>query len=220
MEYINKEMIDFWGTQYENILQKIDILENLLLKKQLSEYLVYVQDFEKMEKAIFYNKYKNIFKNLYEKDDFIENDINRYDLFIIFALKNKIVFQIDWSGEEYTGQVKKCVNQLLKNNGIEYFKWKQKNILKEITKLDIKRGEYLPWLFKNINKELEKIQYQIKFLDLVDDSYYYFVISNDEYSKTKNYENILFFDMKNYEMFLLTKTMNSKLMLYLKINLI
>ena len=183
----------------------------------MPDYLLFIQDFDKKDKIGFYQKYKIYIENGYEKEDFFElyDEITRKELLLLFTLERKIIYEIDWSGEEYPGQVKKSINQLLKNCGMEKFNWKKINIIKEIESLGIKRGEYLPWLFKNLNMELEAIQYQIKFFDMENDSYYYFLISNENYDKVKHMENI-FLDMKTYEMYLLTKTMNSKIMLYLK----
>ena len=195
----------------------VEILEKIILKTEMPDYLLFIQDFDKMDKIDFYKKYKKLIGNGYDKEDFLESydEISRKELLLFFTLGRKIIYEIDWSGEEYPGQVKKSINQLLKNCDIEKFNWKKIDIMEEIEKLGIKRGEYLPWLFKNLNIELEAIQYQIKFIDMGNDSYYYFVISNENYDKVKHLKN-MFLDMKTYEMYLLTKTMNSKIMLYLK----
>ena len=197
----------------------IKLFESILLKNNISEYLQFVQNFKIMDTIQFSKKYKKIIESQFEVDDFLEycseDKIDRKELLLLFSLWKKIIFEIDWSGEEYSGQVKKSVNQLLKNCGITNFKWKHQSILKEITKLEIKRGEYLPWLFKNINEELEPIQYQVKFIDMENDAYYYFVISNENYDNVKHIKN-LFNDMNTYEMYLLTKTMNTKIMIYIK----
>jgi hypothetical protein len=200
----------------ENIMNSIELLENVLLDKFSSEYMTFIHDFNTVERLSFYKKYKNIIEEEFSEDDIIEPDFERKYLFSAFAIKNKLVFKIDWSGEEYNGQVKKCINRLLKNYGIENFKWKNKNIFKEIMQQDIKRGEYLPLLFKKLNDELETIDYKIGFIDMCSDEHYYFIISISDYEKISINRDIIY-DTKLYEMYLIpTNDMSVKLKINIK----
>ena len=45
------------------------------------------------------------------------------DIMLCFAIVSHRMAVIDWSGEEYSGQVKRSITMMLKNYGIERFLW-------------------------------------------------------------------------------------------------
>jgi hypothetical protein len=182
------------------------LLEEIFLDEYINEYSIYKIDYKNIEKELFYKKYKKIV-SVYEKSDFLEWDMDEYNLFVLYGLYKKVIFTIDWSGEEYSGQVKKCLNILLKKYGIENMKW-QKNIYKNILDKNVKRGEYLPLLFEAFNNDLKKINCVLGFFEMEDDAYYYFILPKNEYDKIKCYDEIN--DTKLFELYLLPNNINQK----------
>ena len=49
-----------------------------------------------------------------------------YNLSVSYTHLDVYKRQIDWSGEEYSGQVKRSITMMLKNYGIERFLWDTK----------------------------------------------------------------------------------------------
>lgn len=71
---------------------------------------------------------------------------------------------IDWSGEEYPGQVKRSITMMLKHYGIEHFLWNTKKFEASLDWEKIHRGDYLPLLFRDMNMQLNKDGYAIVFV--------------------------------------------------------
>ena len=190
----------------------IKLLEEIFLEKYMDEYIVYKNDYKNTPKELFYKKYSKIV-SLYRKEDFMNDDLDEYALFIIFGLHKKVIFTIDWSGEEYPGEVKKGLNLMLKNYGIQNFKWR-KDINKNLLNGNIQRGDFLPLLFKEFGKDLEKENFVLGFLDMEDDAYYYFVLPQNEFSKINDYDIVG--DTKLFELYLIPNNTNTKLLIYIK----
>ena len=175
-------------------------------------YIAYKIDYKNIDKKLFYKKYNKIV-SLYKKEDFMNDDLDEYTLFVIFGLYKKVIFTLDWSGEEYPGEVKKGLNLMLKNYGIQSFKWR-KDINKNLLNEDTKKGDFLPLLFKEFNKDLEKANFVLGFLDMEDDAYYYFVLPKNEYNKIKDYDIVG--DTKLFELYLIPNNTNTKLLIYIR----
>jgi hypothetical protein len=181
----------------------MDLLDILLEKDLFSEYKVIIEDISTLDKIPFFKKYIEINEKFDGEDNFIWYDS----------------YSIDLSGE-YLHIIKEDISQWLEIYGIKNFSWK-KNSNKDT---DIDGEENINKIFRKINKELEAIKYKIIFIDRRDDGYcYYFIISNENIDKIDFNDDLFekvkeFCDIKEYGLYLLTKTMNIKLKGYLKDN--
>ena len=96
----------------------------------------------------------------------------------------------------------------LKNNGVKNFNWK-----KDI-EAKLYSEEFLPILFKTINQKLEEKQLKIKYFENIGYCYY-FIISNENFEKI-NIKDKIFDDVRKYDLILFTKTLNTKLKIFLR----
>jgi hypothetical protein len=171
----------------------MELLIKLLEEDLIFEYRVFIAyDLDQMEDIIFLKNYITIKERFSDKGAF------------------------NWGSEltaerEHEDGIKKGLINSLKNCGVKNFKWK-----KEIVQKDGEEHKDLKLLFKKFNQELEAIHYKAIFIDMMDDGYcYYFLISSENYDKTIAQDDI-FYGIREYELYLLTKTMNTKLMAYLR----
>ncbi len=140
-------------------------------------------------------------------------------ILLAMAVDMQAVMIIDWSGEEYPGQVRKGIDQMLARPGGGAFQWKNKNIEEQIIAKEPKRGEYLPMLFRALNAELEQAGLSLGLIDIGQDCYYYFVLPKQDFEQIVNTEGEGFsiLDTNVYEIYLSTKeAFPSKALLYLK----
>ena len=77
-----------------------------------------------------------------------DNEFSEVDIMLCFAIVSHRMAVIDWSGEEYSGQVKRSITMMLKNYGIERFLWNTKKFEDSLDWDKIRRGDYLPLLFQ------------------------------------------------------------------------
>jgi hypothetical protein len=196
----------------------IKTFESLLLNDFVFEYELFLKDSLIMDKSAFYSKFNEIIKKWFLIEYYLEEGFEKNDLFVLFLLKNELIYRIDsycWVYEDKDKkQIIKNINQMLLKCGVKNYKLKN-SIFEGIIQENIKKDEYLSLLFKKINQELNSIQYKLKCIDIRKDwFYYYFIVSNENYDKLENKD--ILYDLKYFEMYLLTKTINTKLMVYLK----
>ena len=175
----------------------MELLENLLEKKLFSEYSVFIEEIESLDKMTFFQEYIDFNEKFDGEDNFF---------WFNEKIKNYIYFQ---------DLVKEIISHWLEIYGIVNFKWEKNNINND-------DENNIKIFFRKINKELDSINYKVVFIDRRNIGYcYYFIISNENFAKI-DFTNELFKevkefgDIKEYELYLLTKTMNLKLKGYLR----
>ncbi len=134
---------------------------------------------------------------------------------------NSYFCTIDWSGEEYPGEVKKYLNQRIKAMGVTGIKLDDKNLRKQVNEEKIKRGEHIPLLLQLFESQISKFNIHIVIINLdINDEYIIMVIDNDNLSlfDGTSCNNITFELPVLYKIYLdkvdCTKRVN--MMLYLK----
>lgn len=197
--------------------KELTLFAKTLLQGDFEAFEKLLLEFEKTDKKIFAMRHKKMF----EKSDF---DIESYDDFdeviilLCYSRQVKRMFFVDWSGEEYPGQIKRSITLMLKNYGQDNFKWNQKKFDAAYLN-EIKRGEYVPLVLSEMDKELAKSGYQIAIFNDYSDTYTYCVLTSED-MKTLNgisTERYAVIDTKIYAVYLTDKgTENGKVLLYLK----
>ncbi len=195
-------------------------ISELILKEKFSDFELFYKDYLSSLDS-FKIKHEKLLLKWFDKEDF--DDLDEYlsseYLLIIFGKYANKIFSVDWSGEEYTGQVKSTLTKILKTYNKSTFKWNLKEFEKSLSQENIKRGEYIGLLFKALDKELLKIDYQLLFIELFDDQYYFTLLPKSEIKPALQIKGKGFstYDSKTYTIEITYLGMNkSKVMLYLK----
>ncbi len=193
-------------------------LSNLCFKEKSSEFEKFINDFKDFES--FTVKYKKLLLKWCDREDF--DDFKDYlpeHLFVIFGKSIHKTYSIDWSGEEYRGEIKKSLTEILKTYHTQTFKWNHKKFESSLNLEDLKRGGYISLLFREFDKELKKIGFQILFVELFDDEYHYTILPIEEIELGLELGNSNFqtYDSKLYEIMIMgLGNEKSKLMRYLR----
>ncbi len=201
----------------ENSLSSI---AKLILKDDYFKFENFISEYNS-DIVTFKNKHKKLLLRWIDKEDFevIEDYLSFEYLFEIYANSVHRMFNIDWSGEEYPGQLKGTLTKILKILGAETFKWSLKEFELSIDFSELKKGDYIALLFKAFDKELEQKGYRLLFIEMYDDEYHYTILEKDKMKnalliKGKNFET---YDSKLYEIYITNVGKSkSKVMLYLK----
>ena len=202
------------------------------MEKSLSELakLILKQDFPLFEKLIedynfdiefFKNKYKKILIKWIDKDDFdnIQDCLSPEFLLEIYANSLNKMFCIDWSGEEYSGQIKSTLTKLLKTYNEDTFKWNLKEFEKTLNFNELRKGDYVALLFQALDIEVKKKGYQLLFIELYDDEYHYTILRKDDIEKALQIKGngLETYNSKCYKIYLISiGEHKSKVMSYLK----
>lgn len=199
---------------------KLQSFAKVLLKEQYDEYLKLLHLFRNEDKKTFAFQYRKMLeKGLYDVDSYY-NDLSEVDILLCFAILSRRMAIIDWSGEEYPGQVKRSITMMLKHYGIERFLWNTKKFEESLDWDKVRRGDYLPLLFRAMNVQLNKAGFSIAFCDIQSDSFYYAVLPVAEFIQFDNmdFENYMtIISPKIYNIYLADKGNEfPKIMLYLK----
>jgi ribosomal protein L7/L12 len=129
------------------------------------------------------------------------------------------MFTIDWSGEEYPGQVKGTLTKLLKANNESTFKWSLKEFESSLDFSKLRKGDYITLLFCALDEEIMKKGYQLLFIEMYDDEYHYTILKREKI-KSALHINGNDFEMhtsKRYKLYLIAMgNSQAKVMLYLK----
>lgn len=198
------------------------ILGRYLLQEKYPEYRDLLSSVKNSELVSFLQNHKDILDKIVDVDMLIEEETESLDdilIFLAMAVNVQAVMVIDWSGEEYPGQVRKGIDQMLSRFKNVSFEWKNKNIEEQIIEQQPKRGEYLPLLFRALDAELQQAGFHLGLIDIGQDCYYYFVLPEKEFNQAVGMEGNGFkvLDTNVYEIYLTgTDSPSSKLMLYLK----
>ncbi len=169
----------------------------------------------------FKDKYRKLLLKWIDLEDFdeIEDYLSPEYLFEVYANNLNKVFSLDWSGEEYQGQLKGCLTKMLKTYGEQTFKWSLQKFESSINFSKLDKGDYIALLFSAFDKEIEKIGYQLVFIEMYDDEYHYTILEKEKIERALliKGENFEIYDSKFYEIYITNVgESKSKVMLYLK----
>lgn len=195
-------------------------ISELILKDRFSDFQSFFNDYV-LGLDSFQLKHEKLLLKWFDKDDFDELSEYLYPeyLLIMYGKYVNKIFSVDWSGEEYTGQVKSSLTKILKTYGKSTFKWSVRTFESSLNQKNIKRGEYIGLLFRALDKELLKIDFQLLFIELFHDEYYYTILPKSEINSALEIKGKGFctYDSKIYDIEITDLGINkSKVMLYLK----
>ena len=198
---------------------KLQSFTKVLLKEQYDEFLKMIQLFN-VDKRTFILKHRKMFEKGWYDTGSEVNEFSEVDIMLCFAIASRRMAVIDWSGEEYPGQVKRSITMMLKNYGIERFLWNTKKFEDSLDWNKVRRGDYLPLLFRAMNIHLNKDGYSIAFCDTKSDCFHYAILPTAEFVQFENTElddYLTIISPKIYNIYLVDKGNElSKIMLYLK----
>lgn len=205
--------------QIANMDNKLQSFTKVLLKEQYDEFLKMIQLFN-VDKRTFILKHWKMFEKGWYDIDSDDNELSEVDIMLCFAITSRRMAVIDWSGEEYPGQVKRSITMMLKHYGIEHFLWNTKKFEASLDWEKIHRGDYLPLLFRDMNMQLNKDGYAIVFCDTKSDCFRYAILPISEFVQFENTElgdYLTIISPKIYNIYLVDKGNEfPKIMLYLK----
>lgn len=198
----------------------LEQISELILKDRFSDFQLFFNDYTSSLES-FILKYEKLLLKWFDKDDFGELNEYLYPEFLLIMYGKYVnkIFSIDWSGEEYTGQVKSSLTKILKTYNKSTFKWNLKKFESSLKQENIKRGEYIGLLFRALDKELLKIDFQLLFIELFQDEYFYTILPKSEIKSALKMKGKDFctYDSKTYDIEITNLGINkSKVMLYLK----
>ena len=195
-------------------------ISKLILKDRFSDFQSFFNDYV-LGLESFQLKHEKLLLKWFDKDDF--DELNEYlypeYLLIMYGKYVNKIFSVDWSGEEYKGQVKSSLTKILKTYNKSTFKWNLKKFESGLNREQIRRGEYIGLLFSALDKELLKIDFQLLFIELFHDEYYYTILPKSEIKPALKMKGKVFctYDSKTYDIKITDLGINkSKVMLYLK----
>lgn len=200
----------------------LDLIAGYLLQEKVVEFRNLLHHLKNTDIVSFLKDHKKILDKIIDVDTLIEEGTDHLDEILVLlaiAVDVQAVMIIDWSGEEYPGQVRKGIAQMLAGLNVHSFEWKNKNIEEQIIALEPRRGGYLPLLFRALDAELEQAGFNLGLIDIGQDCYYYFVLPKKGFDEIVNMEGEGFtiLDTNVYEIYLKgAEAPSSKLMLYLK----
>ena len=198
---------------------KLQLFAKVLLKEHYDEFLEMIQLFN-IDKRTFVLQHRKMFEKGWYDTSSEDNEFSEVDIMLCFAIVSHRMAVIDWSGEEYSGQVKRSITMMLKNYGIERFLWNTKKFEDSLDWDKIRRGDYLPLLFQAMNKQLNRGGYSIVFCDTKSDCFRYAILPTAEFVQFENTElddYLTIISPKIYNIYLADKGNElPKIMLYLK----
>lgn len=166
---------------------KLQLFAKVLLKEHYDEFLEMIQLFN-IDKRTFVLQHRKMFEKGWYDTSSEDNEFSEVDIMLCFAIVSHRMAVIDWSGEEYSGQVKRSITMMLKNYGIERFLWNTKKFEDSLDWDKIRRGDYLPLLFQAMNKQLNRGGYSIVFCDTKSDCFRYAILPTAEFVQFENTE--------------------------------
>jgi hypothetical protein len=199
------------------ISQALKAFANILMDPERYQvFLAFISDWHQLPQDHFLKKYKRVLEPVIDVDSYLGNPeiIDEQVVFLALATHHRYIYSVDWSGEEYPGQIKRAIGGMLKLHfNIEAYRWKKVSIDLQ----NIKRGDYLPLLFKLLNNDLEDHGFSIGFFDTADDEYHYFVMETNNFQKLLELQDttLKIVDTKTYQLYL-TGGFSAKIVVYLK----
>ena len=150
------------------------------IEKEVQKILA---DYDINDNEAFYKLHKKWLSKLYDIDDWCLNQESKVmtdqELTIDYMIGCSYFCSIDWSGEEYAGEIKKYLNSRIKVMSKADIKLDDKNLRKSVNEGEIKRGEHIPLLLQLFESQLSKHNLHIVIINLdVNDEYIITVIDN------------------------------------------
>ena len=93
---------------------KLQLFAKVLLKERYDEFLEMIQSFN-IDKKTFILQHRKMFEKGWYDTSSEVNEFSEVDIMLCFAIASRRMAVIDWSGEEYPGQVKRSITMMLKN---------------------------------------------------------------------------------------------------------
>jgi hypothetical protein len=199
------------------ISRSLKTFAKILLKTELYQrFRTFINERDQIPQDLFLQKYKRKLEPVIDVEGYLGNleIIDEQVLFLAFASHYRYIYSVDWSGEEYPGQIKRAIGNMLKLHfNIKAYKWKKVAINLQ----NIKRGDYLPLLFKVLNNDLEDNGFSVGFFDTGDDEYHYFLMKTEDFRIISELHdsNLKILDTKTYQLYLIGGY-SPKILLYLK----
>ena len=143
-----------------------------------------VEDYDVNRNELFYKLHKKWLSKQYDPDDWCLNQeaklMTHQELIIDYMIGCSYFCSIDWSGEEYAGEIKKYLNSRIKVMSVTDIKLDDKNLRKSVNRGDVKRGEHIPLLLQLFESQLSKHNLHIVIINLdINDEYIITVIDNN-----------------------------------------
>ena len=198
--------------------KELNLFAKILLRENYEEFEKLLSEFETSDRKEFVRRYKKMIEKA-EFDTEYYDEVDEQILFQSFAVHTKRMFFVDWSGEEYVGQVKRSISVMLRNYGENTFNWDTKKFEATLDFSTLKRGEYLPLLFSAMDRQLETLGYQIVIFNEFSDRYCYCLLPTRDMQLVNGVQTEMFaiIDTKIYEAYLIDKGIETgKMLLYLK----
>ena len=195
---------------------EIEELIKMLIPEDRQNKIMKIKDvFIKGDFEEIFKKYKeelgllNSFDDVSEFIEEVEEQEIGLDTLIVWYMTNdKLLLELDWSGEKIECEVQDFINYILREiysekflvNADEIYEIFNNDNLKD--KPDIKRGEHLNLLFKHINGQLAEYGYKIINFDTNSDEYFIGVFKSEilEMIKKVDVENIKFIDISEMKL--------------------
>lgn len=160
----------------------------ILFGADLDEYRAILDDFRAMPNREFAKKYPFCEylcadRESFEEDD--EEDLPDYDSELLFLLAEHkdLMGVVDWSGEEYNGQMAEKIDGILKKRGLSGFSWDTEAFDATVDFDKLRRGDYILLLFDALDKRLRDLGLRLTFFLIGSDGYPYTVLPEADFAK-------------------------------------
>lgn len=171
-----------------------------------------IEEIKKIEDLYNREEYEKLFEtykedlqldvNFEDAEAFIEGiedeEMNLTIILLWYLVLKERVLLLDWSGEEYNGQVEEYINYMFREIYNENYEIDTQEVYDYFEEADskretrIKKGKHIPILLKFVSKELETKGYELINLDINSSDYYIVLIKDEVFNNIKNneYENM------------------------------
>jgi hypothetical protein len=88
----------------------------LLKTEPYQRFIAFINERDQIPQDLFLQKYKRELELVIDVEGYLGNPeiIDEQVLFLAFASHYRYIYSVDWSGEEYPGQVKRAIGNMLK----------------------------------------------------------------------------------------------------------
>ena len=176
-------------------MKLIEAISPLLNKKQQEELQQIWVDYPTLTNDEFFKKYRKTLFTNWEKEDYnlfredcVKNGelLTKNTLIIMYLTKIKCVKNIDWSGEEQVGEIKRFLHLRLKHYGHSQIVLNDKIPKKKLKSGILKRGEYVPLLMRCFEEQVSAVGLKVVSFDLGCDEYNIALVPKTWFTKMEN----------------------------------